>query len=444
MLSKKIMLTNFSHTILSQSSCLRPDNENELTRYIAENPKHNLLIRGCGLSYNDSCFNTNGIIVNGERLNHLLHFDDKTGIVICQAGVPINDLFLLNSDFIPPVIPGTVHATVGGGIAHDVHGKNNHQEGSFGHHLMWFDLLINGTIIRCSREENNELFFATIAGLGLTGIITRAAIRLKKASRYVQVHHKPFSSIRDLTEYMLVEGIHHDYQVAWLDLVNATPRAIHSVADHCESFAHKEYVSHEIPSVPFSLIKHWNIKLFNKFYFNSKKVQQKLPLQQFNNPLDKLLNWNRLYGPKGLIQFQAVFGIDNASSTIEHLVQLIHTHKATPTLSVLKLFTQSGEGLLSFCTQGFTLAIDFIHNTQARQAISAMNELITKLNGRIYLAKDLLLNEVQYKKMYQHHKEFSELIGKYSSTMRSDLAQRLGIINGTTTMGDSRGHLHNC
>lgn len=124
MRSKIRTLTNFSRARASQSSCLRPENEEQLTDYLARNPQQNILMRGSGLCYNDSCFNTDGFIIDSERLNHFINFDHETGIVLCQGGVSLKDLFLVHPDFIPPVLPGTIHITVAGGIAHDVHGKN--------------------------------------------------------------------------------------------------------------------------------------------------------------------------------------------------------------------------------------------------------------------------------------------------------------------------------
>lgn len=427
MRSKKKILSNFSHSLFRESTCLRPDNEEELAHYMALHPHQTMLARGSGLSYNDSCFNTNGSIIDSERLNHFIHFDIKTGLVTCQGGVLLKDLFLVHPDYIPPVLPGTVHATVAGSIAHDVHGKNNHHEGSFGHHLIAFDLLIGEKTMHCSRHENTDLFYATIAGLGLTGIITRATLRLKKASHFVHVEQQQFEEIPKLLVHMVMEGIHHDYQVAWLDLLNPTPRALFSRADYCEPFEKKELKRYTFPKIPFTLIRSWNIKLFNQHYYKSKKTQQKLALEEFNNPLDKLVHWNRVYGPKGLIQFQTVFSHDNGARILDYLVQLIRKHKAIPTLAVLKLFTQSGEGLLSFCKPGFTLAIDFINNEPAKRAVSEMNQFIADQNGRIYLAKDLFLDAIQFKKMYENHEQFSHTLVRNGCTMLSDLSIRLGI-----------------
>lgn len=427
MYSKKILLTNFSRAIYSESSCLRPDNEKQLTDYVANNKPMGILARGAGLSYSDSCLNKDGLIIDTKRLNHLISFDSNSGLAVCQGGVTFKDLFLLDPDFIPPVLPGTLHATVAGGVAHDVHGKNNPFEGCFGHHVSWIELIINNKTIHCSRDEHSDLFYATIAGLGLTGIITRVAIRLKRASRFVQVENISFNSFKKLIEQMSVYSLNHEYQVAWLDLLNPSQRALLSIAHHCDPIPIKERKTYTVPKLPLGLIKSWNMKLFNKFYIKSKKEKEQLSLEEFNNPLDKIAHWSRLYGSKGLIQFQAVFDEDNAINTLEHLLNLIHFHKATPTLAVLKLFSQSGQGLLSFCKPGFTIAIDFIHNNAAKQAVSAMNQLISKINGRIYLAKDLLLNQEQFQKMYQKQEQFSNILTSYQCTMRSDLAQRLGI-----------------
>jgi decaprenylphospho-beta-D-ribofuranose 2-oxidase len=428
MRSKKILFSNFSRALFSQSSCIRPDNEQDLIDYRAYHEQQSILVRGSGLSYNDSCFNTNGFIIDSSRFNHFIHFDETTGILECQGALTFRELFLVHPEFIPPVIPGTVHATVAGGLAHDVHGKNNHRVGSFGQHIIWLDLLLGTQKIHCSREENSELFHATIAGLGLTGIILRMAIRLQKNTRFVIAKRKQFTDLDSLVESMATYGLEHDYQVAWLDLLKTKPRAILSVTNHCEPFSYKEYKTHTLPKFPFGCLKSWNMKLFNSFFFHYQKTEERLELQQFNNPLDKLMHWNRLYGPKGLIQFQAVFDQEQTIGTLNQLVQLIRKNKATPILAVLKLFTQKGEGLLSFCKPGFTLAIDFAYNKQALQAIEAMNQLITEINGHIYLAKDLVLNENQYKKIYKRHEEFSQVLTHYGCNMHSDLAKRLGIL----------------
>lgn len=428
MRSTKKVLRNFSRALSSQSSCVRPETEQELLDFICQH-KQPTLARGAGLSYNDSCFNQDGLIIETQRLNHLMEFDHQSGIVLCQAGVTFKDLFSLNSQFIPPVIPGTLNVTLGGAIAHDVHGKNNHRAGSLGNHIVWFDLLVKNNLIRCSPEDHYELFKATIGGLGLTGVITRIALKLKKASSNVIVTNLKCDSLSSILKQMQSKGLDFDYQVAWLDLLNPSPRGVLSLANHCEradlSRAKEPYT---IPWLPFNLMHSWNTQLINKYLFETATSEEYVSLERFNNPLDKIKNWNRLYGPKGLLQFQAVFDADNALAIIEGLIQIIKQHKVPPTLAVLKLFTQSGIGPLSFCQPGFTLAIDFCNTAKARGTIKAMNQMIVESHGRIYLAKDRFLTREQFQKMYPQHQAFTKLLIANQSPMHSDMAQRLGIV----------------
>jgi hypothetical protein len=345
----------------------------------------------------------------------------------CQPGVTFKSLFSVHPDFIPPVIPGTVHATLAGGIAHDVHGKNNHKEGSFGTHVLWMDVLVGDTLIRCSRKQNSDLFYASIAGLGLTGFIVRLGLQMKKSSRFVQVQQEHYSSLESLMTFMTTKGLDYDYQVAWLDLLNTPHQGLLSLANYCEPVPYKKHLTLTVPKLPLSLINSWSMKCFNQLYSKRSLSQQSLSLEQFNNPLDKIQHWNRLYGPKGLIQFQAVFAEEQGYSLLSALLESIKKAKATPTLAVLKVLTQTGEGLLSFCKPGFTLAIDFINNEQAKQAIRNMNQYITDIKGSVYLAKDLLLTQEQCHSIYPKLDEFKQVLHKYNSSLQSDLSKRLGI-----------------
>lgn len=428
MLTKKQMNTNFSRSVSHQSLFIRPDTEKELFNYLNEHKPEALLSQGSSLSYSDCGINSKGLIINTERLNHYVSFDSHSGLLVCQAGITFKELLNLHPEFIPPVIPGTLYATLGGALANDVHGKNNHQEKSFGSHVEWIELFIQDQLIQCSRKKNRELFDATIGGLGLTGIITRIALRLKKASHYVAIENRSFTELNPLLEAMSKEGVQYDYQVAWLDLLHKKPRALLSLANHIPSGKLQKTHSFYIPPIPVRLIYEWSLSYFNSYHFHNKPTQEHLSLEQFNNPLDKLRHWNRLYGKKGLIQFQAVFSNETNSFFLEYLINTLKKHKATPTLAVLKLFTHAGEGLLSFSTPGFSIAVDFVNNDQAHQAIKELNQFIVEHQGKIYLAKDLLLTKEQYENIYDQHSVFSELLKHYQSPMYSDLAKRLGIV----------------
>lgn len=425
---KSCHLSNFAKNLHTRSICVRPDNEEQLNDFLAEN-KSKILARGHGLSYNDSCLFHQGTILDTSRLNHFFSFDPQTGVVVCQGGVTFADLFLLDREFVPPVLPGTVHATLAGAIAHDVHGKNNHALGSFGHHIEWFDLHIRNKTFHCSQQENPDLFHATIGGLGLTGVILRIALRLRKAPLWVKKSTSAFFSYQQLLEDMQTQGIHHDYQVAWLDLFNHE-RALLTYGDHVHSTQlcpPSHTARYPIPKLPLRLIRPWNIKLLNQTYFHFAQGEQIQSLWTFNHPLDGVQHWNRLYGKKGFVQFQAVFPLGTALQTLKQLKQLIQVHQAHPTLSVLKLLTQSGRGMLSFTEPGFTLAIDFIYNAAAEQTIRAMNQWIADMDGKIYLAKDKWLTQPQFEMMYPNAARFKEIRKSYSEDMHSDLGQRLGL-----------------
>src|SRR3990167_4976315 len=203
-------LSNFTRAVHNQSPCFRPENEQQLETISSEVTTQKPLARGAGLSYSDCCLNQEKPIIDCRRLNHFISFNEATGLLIAQPGITFADLFEVHPDFIPPVIPGTLKATLGGGIANDVHGKNNSRAGTLGHHIAWVELLLGNRVIHCSRTENQPLFLATLGGLGLTGIIKRLAINLKKASQSVQVSKQRIMTWKQLLQRMQEEHQDHD------------------------------------------------------------------------------------------------------------------------------------------------------------------------------------------------------------------------------------------
>jgi decaprenylphospho-beta-D-ribofuranose 2-oxidase len=416
--------SNFSQAITAQSKGYRPELEGCLVKILINNTS--VIARGRGLSYSDACLNGGGSMIETARLNHLLSFDEETGALVCQGGATFADLFLVHPDYIPPVIPGTLHATIAGSIANDVHGKNNPHVGTFGHQVLWFDLQTKKQVYHCSVEENANLFHATIGGLGLTGIITRAAIKLRKESRFVLVSKEQHTSWKSLLTHM--QNDTHKYQVAWLDLLSPE-RALLSYANPCDAQTQKMGAENfSIPPLPFRLITKWGMKAFNQCYFYHLADKPQIqPLTQFNNPLDSIKNWNRLYGKKGMLQFQAVIEKEVAHTFLTKLQTIITMHQALPTLAVLKYFDKPGLGLLSFAKPGFTIAIDFINNQPSINAIQNLNQLATEMGGRIYLAKDLLLTKEQFRKQYEAHSNFMNVLAQFSNPCQSNLSRRLGL-----------------
>ncbi|WP_244923630.1 FAD-binding oxidoreductase [Legionella birminghamensis] len=417
---------NFAHNLQTESKCFRPDTEKQIED-LQLSAKDSILARGAGTSYNDCCLNDQHSILDTTRLNHFLSFDSVTGLLVCQGGVTFADLFSIDPNFIPPVIPGTLRATLAGGIANDVHGKNNPREAALGQHIEWLELQCQQESVHCSPKENADLFYATIGGLGLTGIIKRVGLKLKKAPQFVKSQNEKFQQWDSLIQRMLELANSADYQAAWLDLLNPE-RSVLSYA-HYEQHVDKEtYRSHKLPPIPFRLINRVGMKLFNQFYYyRSSSQSQLLPLPVFNNPLDKISNWSGLYGKKGLIQFQAVIDKALIKECLTQCLLISRKYQALPSLAVLKYLSQNGRGLLSFTQPGFTIAIDYVNQPQARQAVMDLNDWVTRHEGKVYLAKDILLTAEQFKIQYPNHDKFIKLLATLPHHPCSDLARRLGI-----------------
>lgn len=422
------IFNNFGRNQQTASACYRPDREKQLGLIFSENKDTSLLARGAGLSYNDCCLNHDQSIIDTSRLNHLLAFDAQNGILEVQPAVNFADIFTVNANYIPAVIPGTLAATMAGAIANDIHGKNNVHEGSFGDHLLWLQLQCGQETVLCSPEQNRELFFATIGGLGLTGIIRRLAVKLKFNTPFVRVESEKFNRWDSLFAAMLSKASAVDYQAAWLDLLNK-PAAVLSwamAATHNSDWQVPRSLT--VPPLPFRCITPWGMRLFNRAYYQRHDCGRKtIPLVHYNNPLDQIRHWNRLYGKQGLLQFQAVFPTAIAVEVLEKIINTINKNNATPTLTVLKYLSRPGRGLLSFPAPGFTLAIDFINNIPAQTTIMALNNLITQVGGKVYLAKDRLLTPEQFRAQYPQHDHFRDILQQLALPISSNLSRRLGI-----------------
>jgi len=428
MRSKKKKFISFNHCCSADSQEIRPEDEAELCQCFPFVKSNGILARGMGRSYNDCSLNDQGHIVNMNRMNHLIHFNENKAILECQGGVCLKDLFLPHPQYIPAVLPGTVNVTVAGCIANDVHGKNHPCEGSFADHIESFQLITGQEKRECSKTINPELFYATIGGLGLTGVITQVAVKLRCASRCVSYNSSLFTELDTLMQRMLKDKKNVEYQAAWLDLLNK-PQSILFQAQHTQAPCKFNYHQITLPNLPLRLIYPFTMKLYNYYYsrFHQGKKSSE-SLIKFNNPLDTIKNWNQLYGRKGFVQFQAVIPFDNAFNSIQHLIDIINREKATPTLAVLKILDRTAQGLLSFCQPGFTIAIDFIHNSAARKTISILNQFICEIKGKVYLAKDILLTKEQFQQMYPKHEAFKKILHDYNSPMQSDLGRRLGVL----------------
>lgn len=359
---------------------------------------------GKGRSYGDVCLNNDGILLDTSGLNHFIAFDKQKGTLICESGVTLNKILklIVPSGFFLPVTPGTKHITIGGAIANDVHGKNHHNSGSFGYFVKKFALLrSNGKIYYCSKENNTELFQATIGGLGLTGIILWAEIQLKPIpGNFLALETIKFNSIEEFFEINSDSEKNFEYTVAWVDITNSglnRIRGIYQRANHFElptkSCVGKYRRELTVPfQVHYSPINNWTIYCFNFLYYNKqleKRKKQVIYYEPFFYPLDSIYNWNFLYGKKGFIQYQFVIPYENSLNNLKSIINAINKLGLKSFLTVLKTFGNFAEiGYLSFPKPGITLAIDFAFSKELLAKLDYLDTLVIECGGRLYPAKD--------------------------------------------------------
>jgi decaprenylphospho-beta-D-ribofuranose 2-oxidase len=405
-----------------------------------------LLARGLGRAYGDAALNAQGRTVLFERLNRLLAFDAQTGVLECEAGVSLEQLLRVFGPrgFLPPVCPGTQFVTVGGAIACDVHGKNHHQHGSLGHHVLELRLVnAAGETVRCSREENADLFRATIGGMGLTGLILDAKLRLRRVeSRYVAVDYDRAPNLDAALRMFEDSDDRYAYSVAWIDCLAGGRALGRSVLMRGNTLpaADAPRPRRERGSrlrVPFDLpgmvLNPLSIRAFNTvFYHRHRPMARGVATAdtEFFFPLDSVREWNRIYGRRGFLQYQ--FVLPTAGGR-EGLIRILERARgaAGSFLAVLKRFGEAApEGPLSFPREGYTLALDFPARRPGVLAmLDALDEIVIEHAGRVYLAKDARLRPDAMRAMYPALPEWLDIKRRVDPENRfaSDLSRRLGL-----------------
>ena len=355
-----------------------------------------LLAYGNGRSYGDTCQNPTGRLVDMRGMNRILSFDAASGDIEAEAGVLLSDIIACAAPhgFFPAVVPGTQFVTLGGAVANDVHGKNHHRRGTFGCHVVSLTLLrSDGRSYLCSANENPGLFTATIGGMGLTGLIVSAKVRLMRLPSLDVIEQ--VTRFRDLAEYFdLAEAADavNEYAVAWIDQLaggSATGRGLLLTGNHAEHGVRAAAATGGRLGVPFqppiNLLTRPFLKVFNVAYRWGKGRAvgpRRTPYHGFFFPLDGVQNWNRLYGPKGLFQHQSVIPEETARQAIPNLLASARDAGQGSFLTVLKRFgAQHSPGLLSFPRPGYTLTLDFPNRGPATLALLERLDAITVAAG---------------------------------------------------------------
>jgi FAD/FMN-containing dehydrogenase len=390
--------------------------------------KQPLLAYAQGRSYGDSCLNENGILLDTSLLTGITAFDKTSGILRCDAGTTLADILqlIVPHGWFLPVTPGTKHVSVGGAIAHDVHGKNHHCAGTFGCYVKQFELLrSSGERLRCSPSENADLFRATIAGMGLTGIILWAEFQLKPIKGpFIEVERLPFATLEEFVTRSKASDQNHEYTVAWLDGFSGAGqkfgRGILTRGNHAdiEAPSPRKTKNRSTLRVPFDapefLLNRITARAFNSLYYKMQSrasTNDLILYEPFFYPLDVLSNWNRIYGRRGFLQYQCVVPF-TAEGAIEDIFGCMTRGYLAPFLVVLKTFGGvSSPGMLSFPRPGITLAMDFPFLGEATLKLFEEFDGITRsANGAVYPAKDACMSPQSFQTYFPQWKDFAAFI----------------------------------
>ena len=409
-------------------------NPSTVGQYLAASPLPGLA-HGMGRSYGDSCLNPEGTLWMTRGLDHFIAFDSDTGRLVCEAGVLLRDIqrLLLTQGWMLPVTPGTQMVTVGGAIANDVHGKNHHAQGSFGDHVLGFTLVrTDGQTLHCSPTDHADWFAATVGGLGLTGVITQAELQLRRvAGPWLDTETLPYGSLDEFFDISDQSDAEWEYGVSWIDcLSGAGSRGLFMRANHSSATSGPAAPTHQrrMPlTPPISLVNRLSLRPFNTAYFHLKRWQADRSLahvEPFNYPLDNLLEWNRMYGPKGFYQYQSVVPRDVGQDAVSTMLQAITRSGQGSFLAVLKTFGQrESVGMLSFPMPGVTLALDFPNRGEdTLRLMDRLDAIVREAQGRLYPAKDSRMPKDLWVSGYPRLNEF---LAFRDPGIRSGLSRRL-------------------
>ncbi len=397
------------------------------------NTENGYLPYGMGRSYGDVCLNHEGVILHTAPMARYISFDEEKGTIRCDAGVCLHDLlqFIVPKGWFVPVTPGTRYVTLGGMIANDIHGKNHHRVGTFGSHINCFEILrSDGSRKICSESENSELFAATVGGLGLTGLITWAEIRLSKVDGpYIDTETIRFENLAGFFEISQESDKAWEYTVAWIDSLASGKnlgrglfmRGNHSArtaSNKAVNLNQKLTVSFDAPS--YLLNKH-NIKLFNSVFYHkqfSGSVKTTQLYDKFFYPLDGIGQWNRLYGKTGMLQYQCVVPYAAGYDAMSEILSQCVNQGQGSFLSVLKIFgRKKSPGLLSFPREGVTLALDFPNRGKRTFALlDTLDNIVLQAGGAVYPAKDARMESTSFKEYFPNWKKFAEHIDPHFSS----------------------------
>ena len=451
------ILTGWGNTAPSRATVWEPDHANQIAPIVNASGQANAIPpalagrgsigRGMGRSYGDAAQNAGGNVVSSVALNRILSIDRAAGTVTCEAGVSLDALlrFLVPRGWFPTVIPGTSFVSVGGAIAADIHGKFRH--GSFCDYVDSAKLVTpqRGTITIDARTTPDE-YWATAGGMGLTGIVSEATLRLHRIeTSQMVVETQRCANVDDCMAAMMQENVGDRYTVAWIDCLasggslgrSILERGQHAQLSDLDTPMSETPLDYRTPPrisappwVPTGLLNAWSLKAFNELWFRkSPRTPRRTitSIPHFFHPLDMVTGWNRIYGKHGFVQYQFVVPYGH-EEVVRRVLARLAAEGCGSFLAVLKRFETANDGLLSFPMPGWTLALDIPAMRPALgELFDEFDRWVCEAGGRVYLAKDARVDPELLDTMYPKLPQWRAIRDALDPprTLQSDLSRRL-------------------
>jgi FAD/FMN-containing dehydrogenase len=402
--------------------CWRDDLQPLLAEFSAR--EETFLPFGMGRSYGDACLATSNRVLDMRPLKRFIKADWQAGLVRAEAGVTLEEVLALAipRGWFLPVTPGTKFVTLGGALANDVHGKNHHVRGTFGCHVRRFGLVRSDRPPAvCSPQENSDLFAATIGGLGMTGVIDWLELQLVPiGSSLIKATQVRFDTLDDFFALSDELDGQYEFTVAWIDCLakgESAGRGVYMAGNHASEgpLTVNDRFKLNVPlTPPFSAINRLSLRLFNSAYYRAHRPERHDSLigyDQFFYPLDRVLNWNRIYGPRGFQQYQSVIPLAHAADATREMLEAIAASGSGSFLAVLKLFGDvASPGLLSFPMAGATLALDFPQQgSKTERLFARLDSIVREAGGRMYPGKDAHMSASDFRRAFPAWERVGEL-----------------------------------